>query len=152
MRTTLHDLGNRQLDAALSPWRALRPTQLTGRCLQAIRQALGLTTRQLAQRVGVSQSAVVAAERSEAGQDITLATLRRYANAMDCELVYALVPRRSLQETIEAQAERVAREEVSRVGQSMALEDQATSKPFAERQVSQLKRKLLEGRLSRLWR
>ena len=151
----MHDrhrtLSRRQLDAALDPWRPLLGAQPKGGWLQTVRHALGLTTRQLARKVGVSQAAVVAVEKSEQTQDLTLNTLRRYAQAMDCEVVYALVPRRSLQELIEAQAERVAREEVRRVRESMALEDQATGTDARDQQVKTLKRKLLEGRPSRLW-
>jgi predicted DNA-binding mobile mystery protein A len=120
--------------------------------LRAIRQALGMTTRQLAKFVGVTQAAVVDAERSEAKGDIALATLRRYATAMDCELVYALVPNRPLQESLEARAERVARDHVLRVRHSMALEDQQTSNEHLEREVAELRRNPLAGKRSRLWR
>jgi len=110
-----------------------------------------MTTRQLAKSVGVTQAAVVDAQRSEAKGDITLATLRRYATAMDCELVYALVPKRPLQESLEARAEQVARDQVLRVRHSMALEDQQTSSQHLEGEVAELRRKLLAGKRSRLW-
>jgi transcriptional regulator with XRE-family HTH domain len=45
-----------------------------------------MTTRQLAKSVGVTQAAVVDAERTEASGDITLATLQRYAAALGCEV------------------------------------------------------------------
>jgi predicted DNA-binding mobile mystery protein A len=110
-----------------------------------------MTTRQLAKKVGVTQAAVVDAERSEAKEDITLTTLRRYAAALDCDLVYALVPNRPLQESLNARAEQVARDDVMRVRHSMALEDQQTSNEHLEREVAELRRKLLEGKKSRLW-
>lgn len=110
-----------------------------------------MTTRQLASAVGVTQAAVVDAERTEAKGDITLATLRRYAAALDCELVYALVPKRSLKEVVEERADRIARDQVSRVRHSMALEEQSTAKGQAQRQIADLRRKLLEGKRSRLW-
>jgi len=147
----LKSLATRQLDNALAPWRShKRPTPATG-WLRAIRDALGMTTRQLAQRIGVTQSAVVDAERTEAKGDITLATLRRYAKALDCELIYALVPTRSLEELVEQRAESLAREQVARVRHSMALEDQHTNPQLHDQEVAELKRKLLEGRRSRLW-
>ena len=120
--------------------------------MRAIRQALGITTRQLATSVGVTQAAIVDTERTEAKGDITLATLQRYAAALDCELSYALVPKRPLQEMVEERADRIARDQVSRVRHSMALEDQQTSKEYVEREVAEQKRKLLEGKRSRLWR
>ena len=56
-----------------------------------------------------------------------LNTLRRAADALDCELVYAFVPRRSLEEQVLEQARARAEAEVRRIAHSMALEDQAVS-------------------------
>jgi predicted DNA-binding mobile mystery protein A len=111
-----------------------------------------MTTRQLAKSVGVTQAAIIDTERTEAKGGITLATLQRYAAALDCELSYALVPKRPLQEMVEKRADHVARDQVSRVRHSMALEDQQTSKEHLEREVADLRRKLLAGKRSRLWR
>jgi predicted DNA-binding mobile mystery protein A len=101
--------------------------------------------------VGVTQAAVVDAERSEAKGDITLTTLRRYASAMNCELVYALVPNRPLQEILEARAEQVARDQVLRARHSMALEDPQITSDHFEREVAALRAMLLAGKRSRLW-
>src|SRR5271168_3352889 len=147
----LRSLALHQLDETLDRWRALPRSRPNGGWLRAIRQALGMTTRQLAKSVGVTQAAVVDAERTEAKGDITLATLQRYAAALDCELSYALVPKRPLQEIVEERAERIARDEVSRVKHSMALEDQSTGQEHLERAIGALRRKLMEGKRSRLW-
>lgn len=147
----LRSLPLRQLDKTLAPWRSMSRSLPNGGWLRAVRQALGMTTRQLAKSVGVTQAAVVDAERTEAKGDITLATLRRYAAALDCELTYALVPKRPLQEIVEGRADSIARNEVSRVRHSMALEDQVTNKENSEREIADLRRRLLEGKRSRLW-
>ncbi|MCX7056526.1 MAG: mobile mystery protein A [Proteobacteria bacterium] len=148
----LRSLPLRQLDETLGPWRSLPRSRPTGGWLRAVRNALGMTTRQLAQSVGVSQAAVVNAERTEARGDITLATLRRYAAALGCELSYALVPLRPLQQVVEERADHIARDQVSRVRHSMALENQSTSNEYLEREIAELRAKLLEGKRSRLWR
>jgi predicted DNA-binding mobile mystery protein A len=140
-----------QLDKTLSPWRSLPRSRPIGGWLRAVRQALGMTTRQLAKAVGVTQAAVVDAERTEAKGDISLRTLQRYAAALGCELTYALVPKRPLQEVVEERAERIARDEASRVRHSMALEDQPTGREHLEGEIAELRRKLLEGKRSRLW-
>ncbi len=148
----LADLPARQLDAKLRAWRAITQPRPNGGWLRAIRRALGMTTRQLAKSVGVTQAAVVDAERTEARGDITLTTLQRYAAALGCEVHYALVPKRPLQEMIDERAEKVAREQVERVRHSMALEAQTTDPALTKRGTAELKAKLLAGRLSRLWR
>ena len=148
----VYSLAPRQLDSTLAPWRSLPHTRPAGGWLRAIRGVLGITTRQLANKVGVSQSAVVDAERTEAKGDITLATLQRYAAVLDCELTYALVPKRPLQEVIEDRAEAIARDQAMRVRHSMTLEGQQTSQEHLEREVAALRRRLLEGKRSRLWK
>lgn len=148
----LRSLQIRQLDKTLDRWRAVAGPGPDRGWLRAVRQALGMTTRQLASAVGVSQAAVMDAERSEARGDITLTTLRRYAEALDCELVYALVPRQPLEDMIEQRADLIARDHVSRVRHSMALENQTTGDEHREREVAALRRQLLDGRPSRLWR
>src|SRR5215813_3110930 len=67
--------------------------------IKAIREALGMTTAQLANRLGIKQPSVVAIEQSEAKGTIELATMRRVAEALDCTLVYALVPNKPLEQT-----------------------------------------------------
>lgn len=61
--------------------------------LRAVREALGLTLADLANQLKLTPPAVRSFERAEAEDRITLASLRRSAAAMDCELVYVLVPR-----------------------------------------------------------
>ena len=78
--------------------------------------------------------------------------MRRLADGLDCELVYALVPRRPLTETIRARARAIATEEVGGVAHTMSLEEQ---RPGAERLRKQVERRadeLLRGRWSDLWR
>ena len=148
----LRSLPIEQIDKALGPWRSLSRSPPIGGWLRAVRQALELTTRQLAKAVGVTQAAVADVERTEAKGDITLATLRRYAAALGCELSYAIVPARPLQDVVVERADQIARDQVLRVRHSMALEDQATSAEHFEREVAELRRKLLEGKRSRLWK
>lgn len=61
--------------------------------LRAVRQALGLSGAALGRTLRVTPSAVQDYEKAEAADTITLATFRRVAAALDCELVVALVPR-----------------------------------------------------------
>ena len=69
--------------------------------VKAVREALGMTTAQLAKRLGVKQPSVVAIEQSEAKGTIELATLRRVAEALDCTLVYAFVPNKPLETMVQ---------------------------------------------------
>jgi predicted DNA-binding mobile mystery protein A len=62
--------------------------------VRALRQGLGITAVEFARRLGVSRREVFRLEKSEEESRIMLGTLRRAAEALDCELIYALTPRR----------------------------------------------------------
>src|SRR5665647_390075 len=87
----------RQLDRRLTKFTPLvnepRPHQ---GWIRAIREALGMSSKELADRMGIIQQAIRELEQSELHETIKLETLQRAANALECELVYSLVPRRSL--------------------------------------------------------
>lgn len=92
--------------------------------VRAIRTALGMTQRDLAARLDVSDVAVHKLERSEQDGRISIAKLAEVAAAMDCAVVYALVPNSSLEETVQRQAHRVAEARLGYVADTMSLEDQ----------------------------
>lgn len=101
--------------------------------VRAIRDAIGMTGRQLGRRLGMTAQAVVSLERSEASGKIQLNTLRRAAEAMDCVLVYALVPNTSLTEMVDRRARELALRALRRVSHSMALEDQQVDRDLEKR-------------------
>ena len=113
--------------------------------IRAIRDALGLTARQLASRMGRTHSVLVRLERSEVADAITLGSLRAAAEAMDCTLVYAIVPNRSLTETARARATSIADAQLSRMHHTMRLEDQALTRD----DLAQERNRLIEGILAR---
>ena len=141
-----------QLDRSVETLRSVIPSSVPrGGWIRAIRTAIGMTAEQLAKRLHVTRQAVSDAERREAADEITLAQLRRIAGALECELVYAIVPRRSLREVVDRRAETLARDEVARVSHSMALEAQGTDEAWLPARVEQVKREILAHPWSRLW-
>jgi predicted DNA-binding mobile mystery protein A len=96
--------------------------------IKAIREALGMTTAQLAKRMGIRQPSVVALEQSEGRGTIELATLRRVAEALDCTLVYVLIPNKPLEAIIRERARAFARRRRGPVEHSMLLEDQQVNR------------------------
>lgn len=101
--------------------------------IRAIRDAIGMTGGQLGKRVGTSAQGILGLERSEAGGTIQLNTLRRAAEAMDCVLVYALVPKASLADMVNRRAREIALMALSRVSHTMALEDQQVDRDMETR-------------------
>ena len=153
MKSRFKDLKQRQLDAGLTRWRSAElPARPPSGWIKAIREALGMPAAYLAKRLGLVPSTVLRLETSEADDTITLGSLRRAAEALGCELQYALVPRQSIAQTLETQADKVARERMAAVAHTMALEAQATSNQTVDTQVQELAESLLKGSRRELWR
>lgn len=95
--------------------------------MRAMREAIGMTGQQFANRLGVAWQSMDDLEKSEAAGTITLDSLRRGATALECELVYFIVPKAGTAEALVTQRARaVALRSLARSGQTMVLEDQAT--------------------------
>lgn len=120
--------------------------------VRSIRKSLGMSMRAFSRRIGFKEPASVKElERNERAGSITLGTLKRAAEALDADLVYAIVPRKNLRLTVAARAREVARQRIAPVAKSMALEEQALTKVQIDRQVDELAREL-ERRPEMLWR
>jgi predicted DNA-binding mobile mystery protein A len=135
--------------AALDP---LPPRPPAG-WLRAIREALGMTSGVLAERLGVTASGARKLEQAEAVDAITLGTLRRVAEALDCDLQYALVPRRPLREMRWQQALHLAQQWQQRAGRTMALEAQPVASPSAasNERLEAMAQEILHTSGTRLW-
>src|SRR5271169_5402201 len=145
MAKQTHLLTATQIDRKLAPLRAisasLRPSSAGG-WIRALRQGLGLSAAALGKRMKLAQQSVVQLERNERAGAITLASLRRAAEAFDAELVYAIIPRKTLRETISDQAIKIARERVAPVARSMQLEAQGLTDVELQDRIMDLARDL----------
>ncbi len=132
--STDKQLARTAVDRRLTPIRSIADgfVRPRGGWIRAIREALGMTAAQLARRIGVAQPTLTKLEQSEANERIQLDSLRRAAAALDCELVYALVPRRPLQELVDTRRRLVVGREYARSAHSMALEDQLDPDPTTQ--------------------
>ncbi|MCG6956121.1 MAG: mobile mystery protein A [Gemmatimonadetes bacterium] len=148
----LDDLRIHQLDRTLEPFEPLRhrPPPAIG-WAKTIREALGISVRQMSRRAGLSRTSITSAEAGETKGTVQFETLRRLADALQCDLVYALVPRTSLAQTLRGQAERKAALLVGGVADSMELEAQGVEGAATQRQVKDLAEQLLRDRGRDFW-
>jgi predicted DNA-binding mobile mystery protein A len=117
------ELLDRQLPALQAAANTLRSRPPRG-WIAAIRTALGMSSTALAKLHTVSQPTILEYEKGEMRGSITLQTLGRVADALDAELIVALIPRKSVAATLRARAESIARDEMRAVVHTMRLEDQ----------------------------
>lgn len=95
--------------------------------VRTLRSALGITTSQLAGRLGTKKQAISRIEKDEIVGSVSIKTMRRIAEGLDCVFVYAIVPKTTLEETVRTQARKLAIKRHAQASHTMALEDQALS-------------------------
>lgn len=134
------------LERRLGPWRDQPPLRPPTGWIRAIRDALGMSTRELAARAGISAPRVSQIERAEVDGSLTLATLHRIAESLDCRVEYALVPRRPLDSMVREQARAKAEGVLRVVDHTMAMEDQRTDEYSRRSELERAADELIDKR------
>ena len=110
--------------------------------IRTVRYVLGMSGRQLAERLGVSKNSVSAMEKREREGTVTIRTMMRVAEAMDCTFFYGFLPNGSFEDIVRRRAEAVARGRMERIDGMMKLEGQelprAAARKAWEREVVNL--------------
>ena len=120
--------------------------------IRSSRTAIGMTLKQLATRLGFSVPAAKNFEMREVDEAITLASLRKIANAMEMDLVYYFKPKQdSLDELLQFRAELKAKELLERSNQAMILENQEADNKNKSREYDRLITEIRNQKLSSLW-
>ena len=146
------DLARKHLDNRLSQWRPTSAFASPPRgWIRAIREAIGMTAAQLAVRLNVSQPRVFVLEKSEARGALTLETISRVAQALNCTFVYGIVPNTSLEAMVAEQAQKKVAERLARVDHTMKLEAQGLSDVDITAERERIMNELLKGNLRGLW-
>lgn len=145
------NLARKNLEKRLAPLREADFTPPPRGWLRAIREALGMTGKQLGERMGVVQSRIATLERAEVTGKTTLSSLREAAEAMGCRLVYAIVPVRPMGDMLHDRAAALADEALARVHHTMRLENQALDAEALASERTRLIQQLIQGNPRRLW-
>lgn len=120
-----------------------------GGWIRAIREALGMPRHALGRRMGLGEKRVAQLEQGEAQGRLSMSSMARAAEALDCELVVALIPRRPLEETISDRRRELAMAWFnSRVRHTMSLEGQSVSiEDLSADVLSEIQRQFPDERL-----
>jgi len=149
---TNNRLVREQLQIALARFQPLLDTPIPFKgWIRAIRNALGMSGRQLAARMGVTKQRVSFIEKQEIDSTATLRTMQKAAESLDCVFVYGFVPRKSLEETVRNQARQVAVKRLARASHSMSLEGQALDREENSGILSSMTEEIVDGLPLSLW-
>jgi len=141
-----------QLDKTLAGMKSALGVQPPARgWIRAIRDALAMSGPQMARRMNMTKQGVDAFEKAEVSGSISLNTLRKAAEALDCALVYAVVPRDSLHNAVERQARKLAEHSAAYTGHSMLLENQLPGKHERQAALEKAIADIVRHRPKNLW-
>ena len=114
--------------------------------IKTVREAIGMTVSQLAARLGVTQPRITKMESNE--DNLKLSTMKKVAEAMNCEFVYYFKPRTTFQNLVDEQAQKKAAEVLKTVNVNMALENQEIAEDEA---VKDFVSDLINTKIKQIW-
>jgi predicted DNA-binding mobile mystery protein A len=145
----------KQLDRQLKEWQMLnhKYNKPGAGWIKTLRLALSMSAEQFADRLGLKRGRINQLENAEVHDAVTLRALKEAANALECELVYAIVPKgnATLEDIIKDRAKQIADEQVGRVAHSMSLESQTIDADTLKIQKDELSRSLAEHLNKKFW-
>ena len=124
--------------------------QSLGDQIKNIREALGMTQAQLAERSGLAQSMIAEIERGKR-ENLGLSTIKKLAEGLNCQSLVQFLPKKDLSQILDEQSANIARKIVSISSGSAAIEMQPPSRGAMDRQIAELQKELLEKHRSALW-
>lgn len=119
--------------------------------LRTVRRALGMSGAQLARKMGLTRSQISQSEKNELSGTISLKTLQTMAAAMNCRVVYALVPNGTTEQLVADQAQKKAEQLVRQTHIHMALESQALNPEQLRIEEERIKYELIREMPKDLW-
>lgn len=114
--------------------------------IKTVREAIGMTVSQLAARLGVTQPRITKMESNE--DNLKLSTMKKAAEAMNCEFVYYFKPKTTFQNLVDEQAQKKAVEVLKTVNVNMALENQEIAEDEA---VKDFASDLINTKIKQIW-
>lgn len=147
-------LQRRVIDKKIRGLLTMREPRPSAGWIKAVRGSLGMTLKNLGSRAGMSAANVTQIESREVDMKVSLEVLAKLADAMGCELTYALVPKKpasSLEEILAREANLAAKKIIESVAHSMSLEGQGLAPEENQKMIEQLAREMVERNDSRIW-
>ncbi len=143
-----------QMDARLKQVKPSVPLSLglTGRWISSIRNLLGMSMRQLGERLSISPQSLSQFEKSEYNGSISLKNMDKIAQAMNMTFYYGFYPNDgSVQKIIKKQAKTLAEEIVLRSSQTMKLEGQENSEDRIAQAIKERTEEIIRQMPRNLW-
>ena len=119
--------------------------------IKTIREALGLSARQLGKKAGFDQSRISRLENAEKNGNLKVSSLEKIAKGLNMRFVYGFVPEESLEQMVRAQAERIALKRLKTLNITMRLEKQELSSEEQKKALKDMIEKILVEQPKDFW-
>jgi predicted DNA-binding mobile mystery protein A len=136
-------------DANFSDEMELPPIPQKG-WIKFFREILSMSSRQLGDRMGISQSRVSELEKGETEKTVKLKTLEKAAEALNCDLYYVLLPRHPVEDFLYDQAYAKTEPDIDLTRRIRNAEGEAFSYEEQEQMREEMIEKLLRNP-KKLW-
>ena len=146
------ELRRRQLDRFYKELKKINLKRPKEGWVKEVRNALGMSLEDLGKRLGTIKQRVLAIEKSELEGKVTVESLQKTAEAMGCEFIYFIVPKESLADIIETQAELAARSILSQGDKTMKLEKQGMDSNEQKQAIEDMTKKILSEKINKIWK
>lgn len=114
--------------------------------IKTLRELLGMTTVQFSKKLKVSQPRLAFMEKNE--KNLKISTMEKIADELNCDFVYALVPREKINDIIYNKAKQKALNIVNKVNYNMSLENQLSENNEVLEDVVD---DLLSKKITKIW-
>lgn len=119
--------------------------------IKTIREALGMSAKELGKRVGLDQSRISRLENAEKTGNLKLSSLHKIAKGLKMRFVYGFVPENSLEEMMQEQAKEIAVKRMKRLRDTMSLEKQELSTDEQQKALKDMIEKILVEQPKDFW-
>ncbi len=119
--------------------------------IKTIREALGLSARQLGEKAGIDQSRISRLENAEKDGSLKLSSLQKIAKGLNMRFVYGFVSEDTLEHMVRAQAKKIALKRLIQLNNTMRLEKQELSREEQKKALEDMIDKILIDQPKDFW-
>ncbi len=119
--------------------------------IKTVREALGLSARQLGEKAGIDQSRISRLENAEKDGSLKLSSLQKIAKGLNMRFIYGFVSENTLEEMVRSQARKIALRRLKQLDNTMRLEKQELSDEEQKKVLEDMIEKILVDQPKDFW-
>ena len=120
--------------------------------IKAVRESIGMTSTQLAKRLGVSQPRVTQIEKEEINGSLTINMMRKVAEALNCNYYYSILPlEENLETLLRIRVTLIVKKKYENVKHTMKLEAQGLDEFSMNKEIEHAVKEIMRELPKTIW-